>query len=45
VGAAVILDLLTAEANLIQAQVNLIQARFTYLTTRAQLEALVGRTL
>jgi len=45
VGAAVILDLLTAEANLITAQVNLIQARFTYLTTRAQLEALVGRTL
>lgn len=45
VGAAVILDLLTAEANLITAQVNLIQSRFTYLTTRAQLEALVGRAL
>jgi len=45
VGASTILDLLTSEANLTQAQTNLVQARFNYNISRAQLEALVGRTL
>jgi outer membrane protein len=45
VGASTILDLLTSEANLTQAQTNLVQARFNYYIARAQLEALVGRTL
>jgi outer membrane protein len=45
VGASTILDLLTSEANLTQAQTNLVQARFNYNIARAQLEALVGRTL
>ena len=45
VGVATILDLLTSEANLTQAEVSLVQARYTYLTARAQLEALVGRNL
>jgi outer membrane protein TolC len=44
-GAATLLDLLTAEANLTQAEVNQVQARYTYLIARAQLEALVGRSL
>jgi outer membrane protein len=44
-GAATLLDLLTAEANLTQAQVNQVQARYGYLTARAQVEALVGRPL
>lgn len=45
VGAAIILDLLTSQANLTQAQVNLVQARYNYLLARAQVEALVGRSL
>lgn len=45
VGAATILDLLTSQANLTQAQVNLVQSRFNYLIARAQLEALVGKSL
>jgi outer membrane protein TolC len=44
-GAGTFLDLLTAEANLTQAEVLQVQARYTYLTARAQVEALVGRTL
>ncbi len=44
-GAATLLDLLTAEANLTQAEVNQVQARYNYLIARAQLEALVGRPL
>jgi len=44
-GAATLLDLLTAEANLTQAAVNQVQARYNYLNARAQLEALVGRSL
>ena len=44
-GAATLLDLLTAEANLTQAQVNQVQARYGYLTARAQVEALVGHSL
>lgn len=45
VGASTILDLLTSEASLTQAKTNLVQARFNYNIARAQLEALVGRTL
>ena len=45
VGAGTILDLLTSEANLTQAKTALVQARFNYNIARAQLEALVGRTL
>jgi len=45
VGAATLLDLLTAEANLTQAQVNQVQARYNYFIARAQLEALVGHAL
>lgn len=45
VGAGTILDLLTSEANLTQARTTLVQARFNYNIARAQLEALVGRTL
>src|SRR6266540_7208266 len=45
VGAATILDLLTSQASLTQAQVNQVQARFTYLVSRATLEALVGHDL
>ena len=45
VGAGTILDLLTSQTSLTQAQTDLVQARFNYLIARAQLEALVGRTL
>jgi len=45
VGAATILDLLTSQTALTTAQVNLVQARFDYLIARAQVEALLGRTL
>ncbi|HET7380803.1 MAG TPA: TolC family protein, partial [Gaiellales bacterium] len=44
-GAATLLDLLTAQANLTQAQVSEVQARYNYLIARAQLEALVGHPL
>lgn len=45
VGASTILDLLTSEASLTQAKTTLVQARFNYNIARAQLEALVGRSL
>ena len=45
VGAGTILDLLTSEASLTLARTNLVVARFNYNIARAQLEALVGRTL
>ncbi|HKC41045.1 MAG TPA: TolC family protein [Gemmatimonadales bacterium] len=45
VGAATILDLLTSQTALTTAEGNLVQARFDYLIARAQVEALVGRTL
>lgn len=45
VGAATILDLLTSQSALTQAEVNLVQTRFDYLIARAQVEAVVGRTL
>jgi len=45
VGAGLLLDVQTAEANLAQAEVNLIQARFSYRTALATLAALLGRDL
>jgi outer membrane protein TolC len=45
VGAGLLLDVQTAEANLAQAQVNLIQARFSYRTALATLAALLGKDL
>src|SRR5438046_2107322 len=45
VGAATILDLLTSQAALTQAEVNVVQTRLNYLIARAQVEAVVGRTL
>src|SRR3989442_657170 len=45
VGAATILDLLTSQSALTTAEQNLVQVRFDYLIARAQLEAIVGRTL
>jgi outer membrane protein TolC len=45
VGASTILDLLTSEASLTLARTTLVVARFNYNIARAQLEALVGRTL
>jgi len=44
-GAGTLLDLLTAQANLTQAQVGQVQARYDYLIARAQVEAIVGRSL
>jgi outer membrane protein len=45
VGAATILDLLTSQTALTTAEGGLVQARFDYLIARAQVEALIGRTL
>lgn len=45
VGAGLLLDLLTSEANLTQAEVTLIQAKFTFRTTRATIESLIGKEL
>lgn len=45
VGASTILDLLTSQAALTTAAVNVVQARFSYLISRATLEALVGHDL
>ena len=45
VGASTILDLLTSQAALTNAEVSLVQSQFDYQLARAQLEALVGRTL
>jgi outer membrane protein len=45
VGAATILDLLTSQAALTQAEVNVVQTRLNYLVARAQVEAVVGRSL
>jgi outer membrane protein TolC len=39
------LDQLTSQLAVTQARLRLVAARFNYLTTRAQLEALIGRTL
>lgn len=45
IGAAILLDVLTSQTTLDQARRDLIQARYDKRTARAQLEALVGRSL
>jgi outer membrane protein len=44
-GASTIVDVLTSQEALNQAEVNVVNARFDYLRAKAQLEALIGRTL
>jgi outer membrane protein TolC len=44
-GIATILDVLTAQTSLVQAELSLVSARFNYRSTRASLEALLGRPL
>lgn len=44
-GASTILDQVTSQQNLAQAQTNLVNARYDYQIARAQVEALVGRSL
>jgi outer membrane protein TolC len=44
-GASTIVDLLTSQEALNQAEVDVVVARFDYLRAKAQLEALIGRTL
>ncbi|HEY2067087.1 MAG TPA: TolC family protein [Gemmatimonadaceae bacterium] len=44
-GIATILDILTAQTSLVQAELSLVSARFNYQSTRASLEALLGRRL
>jgi outer membrane protein len=44
-GASTIVDVLTSQEALNQAEVNVVNARFGYLRAKAQLEALIGRTL
>jgi outer membrane protein TolC len=44
-GAATIVEVLTSQVTLDQAEVDLIRARLDFLVARAQLEALIGRTL
>ncbi|MGH7669716.1 MAG: TolC family protein [Gemmatimonadaceae bacterium] len=45
VGASTLLDVLTAETTLNQARAQLIQYRLNFRTTKAQIEALIGRDL
>ncbi|MEP6574251.1 MAG: TolC family protein [Gemmatimonadota bacterium] len=45
VGVATIVDVLTAQEALTQAEVNVVNARFDYLRAKAQIEALIGRSL
>ena len=44
-GAVTIIEVLASQGNLDQAQVDLVQARYDYLVARAEIEALVGRSL
>jgi outer membrane protein len=44
-GVATIVDVLTSQEALSQAEVDVVTARFDYLRAKAQLEALIGRTL
>lgn len=44
-GAATIVDVLTSQEALSQAEVDAVSARFNYLRAKAQIEALVGRSL
>lgn len=45
VGAATIVELLTSQVALDEAEVEVVRARYDYVVARAQLEALIGRTL
>ena len=45
VGASTILDVLTAQQALDQSEVDAVTARFAYLRAKAQIEALIGRSL
>lgn len=45
VGAAAIVDILTSQEALDQAEVDAVNARFSYLRAKAQIEALIGRSL
>lgn len=44
-GASTIVDVLTSQEALSQAEVNLVTARFDYVRARAEISALIGRTL
>ncbi len=44
-GASTIVDLLTSQEALDQAEVDVVNARFDYLRARAQIEAIIGRSL
>ena len=44
-GVATIVDVLTSQEALNQAEVDVVNARFDYLRAKAQLDALIGRTL
>ena len=44
-GASTIVDVLTSQEALNQAEVDVVNARFDYLRAKAQLEALIGRSL
>jgi len=45
VGASTIVDVLTSQSSLVEAENTLIRARYDYQIARAQLEALLGRSL
>jgi len=45
VGAATIVDVLSSQEALSQAEVDVVQARYNYLVAKAQIEALIGRSL
>ena len=44
-GAATLVEVLVAQANLDNSEVSIIQARLDYLVAKAQVEALIGREL
>ena len=44
-GAATIVELLTSQVSLDQAEVDIVQSRLDYLTSKARIEALLGREL
>jgi outer membrane protein len=44
-GISTILDVLTAQTSLVQAELSLVSARYNYRSTRASLQALLGRQL
>lgn len=44
-GAVTIIEVLASQGNLDQAQVDLVRARYDYLVARAEIEALIGRSL